>query len=84
MSGPTTELMRVVLGGRLNHGNNAVLRWMADNLVVTTDPAGNVKPNKARSREKIDGIVAGIMGQARAAFYAGSRSVYETGGIKTI
>ncbi|MTV61762.1 terminase TerL endonuclease subunit, partial [Streptococcus pneumoniae] len=61
MSQPTRELLRVVLDKKLSHGGHPVLRWMADNLVVTQDPAGNIKPNKAKSREKIDGMVAGIM-----------------------
>ena len=50
----------------MGHGGNPVLRWMADNLVVVTDAANNVKPDKKKSREKIDGIVAEIMGLARA------------------
>lgn len=39
---------------------------MADNIVVKTDPAGNIKVDKEKSTEKIDGIVALIMGLARA------------------
>lgn len=61
MSAPTKELLRLVLAGKLAHGGNAVLRWMADNMVVRTDPAGNLKPDKQKSREKIDGMVAAIM-----------------------
>ncbi len=84
MSGPTKELLRIVLDKRLRHGGNPVLRWMADNLVVRTDPAGNVKPDKEKSREKIDGIVAGIMGLDRALRNASKpvKSVYETRGIR--
>ena len=66
MSTPTKDLLRLVLDRRLRHGGNPVLRWMADNLVVSHDPAGNVKPNKQKSREKIDGIVSGIMALDRA------------------
>lgn len=80
MSGPTKELLRLVMGGKLAHGDHPVLRWMADNVVVTTDPAGNVKPNKAKSRMKIDGIVAGIMGLDRATRNDGG-SVYDTRGV---
>lgn len=43
------------------HGGNPIMRWMAGNVVIDTDPAGNIKPTKARSAEKIDGIVAAIM-----------------------
>jgi phage terminase large subunit-like protein len=55
------ELERLVLAGQIRHGNNPVLTWMADNLVARMDPAGNIKPDKEKSKEKIDGIVALIM-----------------------
>jgi phage terminase large subunit-like protein len=83
MSPPTKELMRLVLDGKLRHGGHPVLRWMADNMVVTTDPAGNVKPNKQKSREKIDGIVAGIMSLDRAVRHETKpMSVYEKRGLE--
>lgn len=66
MSAPTKELLALVLQERLHHGDNPVLRWMCDNLVVRMDPAGNVKPDKEKSTEKIDGMVAMIMGLDRA------------------
>ena len=47
--------------GKIIHGGHPVLRWMAGNVVVDTDPAGNIKVTKAKSKEKIDGIVAAIM-----------------------
>lgn len=74
MAAPTKELLRLVLDSKLRHGGNPVLRWMADNLIVDQDAAGNVKPNKAKSREKIDGIVAGIMALDRAMRHAGRAS----------
>lgn len=85
MSAPTKELLRLILDRKLHHGNNPVLRWMADNLVVSTDPAGNVKPNKAKSREKIDGVVAGVMGLDRAIRHGNiGGSVYDERGILTL
>ena len=86
MSQPTKELLRVVLDGKLAHGGHPVLRWMADNVVVSTDPSGNVKPNKAKSREKIDGIVAGVMALDRAIRHgaAQKKSVYDTRGFRTM
>jgi phage terminase large subunit-like protein len=48
---------------------------MADNVVVSTDPAGNLKPNKQKSREKIDGIVAGVMALDRAVRHSGTRNI---------
>jgi phage terminase large subunit-like protein len=65
-AGPTKEFNRLVVDERLHHGNHPVLTWMADNVVVDQDAAGNLKPNKAKSRQKIDGIVATIMGLDRA------------------
>lgn len=61
MSAPTKRFLELVMNGELAHGGNLPLRWMASNLVVQEDPAGNKKPDKKRSREKIDGIVALIM-----------------------
>ena len=61
MSDPAKELEALVKSGKLNHGGHPVLRWMASNCMIDQDAAGNIKPNKARSTEKIDGIVALIM-----------------------
>lgn len=83
LSPPTKELMNVVLSRRLRHGGNPVLRWMADNLVVKQDPAGNLKPDKSKSTEKIDGMVALIMGLDRAVRNDGP-SVYEDRGLLVI
>lgn len=66
MSPPTVELLRLIAGGLYHHGGNPLVRWQATNLVTRSDPAGNLKPDKARSVEKIDGIVAGIMALDRA------------------
>ena len=85
LSGPTKELMALVLGQKLAHLGNPVLRWMASNIVVKSDEAGNLKPNKEKSAEKIDGIVALIMALGRAlAAPADEGSVYDSQGILTI
>jgi phage terminase large subunit-like protein len=70
MSAPTKRLMELVLGQQLNHGGNPILRWMASNVVVRMDPAGNIKPDKEKSSEKIDGIVALVMALGRASLQA--------------
>ena len=59
------------------------LRWMMDNIFVRTDPAGNIKPDKEKSTEKIDGAVATIMGLDRAIRNSGisTGSVYDERGI---
>jgi len=82
MSPPTQQLLRLVLNHALIHDGHPVLRWNADNLMVSTDPAGNVKPNKDKSRQKIDGMVAGIMALDRAIRHGnGDKSVYESRGL---
>lgn len=86
MSSPTKELMTLVLGGKLRHGGHPVLRWNADNVVVAQDPAGNLKPDKMRATQKIDGIVALIMAIDRATRHEGEAkpSIYESRGVRTI
>jgi phage terminase large subunit-like protein len=84
MASPTKELLRLVLERNLHHGMQPVLRWMADNMVVTQDPAGNVKPDKKRSREKVDGMVALIMALDRALRNEESGSVYDERGLVTL
>lgn len=82
MSEPTKELERLLVTGRLKHGGNPVLRWMASNMAVTMDPSGNIKPAKNKSTEKIDGIVAAIMAIGRASIKGGAaESVYASRGI---
>ena len=66
MSPPTKELMKLVMEKKLAHGGHPVLRWMMDNIYIKTDPAGNIKADKAKSTEKIDGAVATIMALDRA------------------
>lgn len=82
MSEPTKELERIATGGKLRHGGHPVLRWMVSNVQIETDAAGNIKPTKRKSREKIDGVVALIM--ALAAFNKDDNpgpSIYETRGV---
>lgn len=79
MSPPTKEFYKLLMEGRIQHGGNPVMRWMAGNVVVDTDPAGNIKCTKARSPEKIDGIVAAIMALDRCIRHEGDvvGSVYD-------
>ncbi len=81
---PMKEFEGRVLKKKINHGNNPVLRWMIDNLAVSEDPAGNLKPNKAESQGKIDGIVALIMALDRAMRGSKKKSRYEDGGLTII
>ncbi|NTW70667.1 MAG: terminase large subunit [Eubacteriaceae bacterium] len=84
MSPPTKELMKLTLEKRLAHGGHPALRWMMDNIFVKTDPAGNIKPDKEKSTERIDGAVATIMALDRSIRNENRESVYEGRGILII
>lgn len=78
MSPAMKALETEILSKRVIHGGHPVLRWMMGNVQPERDAAGNIKPSKARSREKIDGVVAMIMAHSRMMTLPGSkRSVYE-------
>ncbi|WP_374289585.1 terminase large subunit [Pseudomonas fluvialis] len=66
MNAPTKELETRIIGTTLRHPDSPVLNWMAANVCVEMDAAGNLKPSKRKSTEKIDGIVAAIMALGRA------------------
>lgn len=83
MSAPTKELLVIVLNKTLRHNNHPILRWMADNLTVSTDAGENYKPNKEKSTERIDGIVGTIMALDGTMRSLGP-SVYEDRGVLTI
>lgn len=84
MSPASKELYKLLMEGQVNHGGNPVLKWMATNVVMEQDPAGNIKPTKAKSIEKIDGIVALIMAIGRATVHATTTSVYDERGLCVI
>lgn len=66
LSAPCKELEALVVGEKLRHGGNPVLAWMASNVVIRMDANENYAPDKKKSRQKIDGIVALIMALGRA------------------
>lgn len=82
MSPPTKELMKLTLEERIAHCGHKVLRWMMDNVFVRQDPVGNIKMDKEKSTEKIDGVVATVMALDRAIRNEGCDvSVYDDRGI---
>jgi phage terminase large subunit-like protein len=84
LAAPTAELERLVISRALWHGGHPVLRWNASNIAVRQDPAGNIKPDKERSRERIDGISALVNALGRA-LLSGSGTIYADGrGLLTI
>lgn len=85
MGCPMKDFERRLLDGKLNHGNNPITEWMAGNVSVRMDPAGNLKPDKEESQGKIDGIVAMVMSIDRLgrAEQTGP-SIYETRGLSFV
>jgi len=83
MSPPTKELYKMVLSGEIAHNGHKVLRWMMGNVVIRSDPAGNIKMDKEKSTEKIDGAVAMVMALDRAIKCGndGCSSVYDGRGL---
>lgn len=81
MNAPTKYLEALILAGNLRHDGHETLRWMVSNVAVETDAAGNLKPSKRKSTEKIDGVVASIMGLGRAMVADNGRSPYEERGF---
>lgn len=84
LSPAAKELEREIMSGELKHGGNPVLRWMAANVVLAIDPAENIKPDKAKSAERIDGIVALCMAISRQIQGEDDTSIYETRGLLTV
>lgn len=81
-SEPMKDSEAMILSQKFGQNGNPVLTWNASNLVATQDPAGNLKPDKEKSGEKIDGMVAVIMALGRALTHQGKdQSVYEERGL---
>jgi phage terminase large subunit-like protein len=77
MSEPMKEVEKLVLERKLVHFGHPVLRWMVDNTVAKTDPAENIKPDKSKSKEKIDGVVTLVMAVDRYIRNEGKANPYE-------
>lgn len=61
MSPPSKEMEKLILQRKIMFPNNPALSWCFSNVIAETDPSGNIKPSKKRSREKIDMVVSSIM-----------------------
>lgn len=66
LGGPTKDFEGMVLSGEMKHDGNPVLRWMLGNVILIPDTYGNNRPDKKKSHEKIDGVVAALMALQRA------------------
>jgi phage terminase large subunit-like protein len=82
MSAPAKEFEKLVIEGKLKHGGHPVLRWMAANVAIEQDAAGNIKPSKAKSTERIDGIVASVMAVGRASTNAEQKWFYSNNAVE--
>ncbi|WP_170005031.1 terminase large subunit [Pseudopontixanthobacter vadosimaris] len=72
-----------LLNRQMQHNDNPLLRWQAGNVIVETDSAGNRKPTKAKSLDRVDGIVSAIMACGLAATDEGPQ-VYSGGGVEWV
>lgn len=81
MSPAAKEFERVVLSRQVRIHENPVMLWQLSNVVVRRDPSGNIKPDKSRPANRIDGVVAALMALARASLREQTTSVYETRGV---
>ena len=81
MSAPTKEVEKLILGEQIIHNSNPVMNWMLSNIAIQEDPAGNLKPNKAKSKDKIDGVVALIMALGEMMIGEDVSSIYDDRGI---
>ncbi len=79
---PTKEFERIVLNGRLHHTGCPVTRWMFGNVAIKQDVSGNIRPDKEKSSQKIDGIVATIMALGLWLVEPEEESVYEEHGVR--
>ena len=86
MSTPSKQLERLISEGKIQHGCDPVIRWMFGNVVLKTDPSGNIKPDKDKSGDKIDGIISLIMsiGQEMTDQTQNSNNIPDTYTIRTL
>lgn len=83
------QLEVLVLRGEIAHGGNVPLTWMVSNVVAEQDAAGNIKPSKAKSTERIDGVAALLNALSRALLYNASEAssldeIYKERGVLAI
>lgn len=84
LSPAMTEMERLMRAGEMDHAVNPCARWAFGNVVVITDGNDNKKPDKKRSRDRIDPVVAMIDAMAAAIRMEKKRSAYETHGLRTL
>jgi phage terminase large subunit-like protein len=78
---PMKRTLELVRERKLRHGGHPVLRWNASNAVAMEDSNGNLKPNKGKSGDKIDGFCAMLMGLGLALELAGEQYEFQVGSL---
>jgi phage terminase large subunit-like protein len=81
MSEPTKELEKLIIQQRFNHQGNPVLRWMNSNVMLMTDSNDNIKIDKSKSEEKVDGMITNVMALGMYLRDKMETTVYETRGV---
>ena len=81
MAAPSKQLESLILSKQILHNGNPVLKWMISNTVMEEDAAGNIKPSKKKSSEKIDGVVSLIMSLGSYMTEGDVSSVYNERGL---
>jgi phage terminase large subunit-like protein len=90
MSAPTKEFEKEILSGKMNHAGNPVMTWQISNVHIQRDPSDNIKVDKAKSSEKVDGVVAAIMAKAMYMIDHGNEAkpdpneIYKNQGVRTL
>ena len=84
MSPATKNFQVMTLNQKICHGNHPISNWCASNMILKMDAMGNVMPDKLKSTEKIDGMVASIEALDRAIRHEGKKSVYESEGVREV
>lgn len=85
MNAPCKEFEKLVFNKFIEHNRNPIARWNLGNVATKTDPAGNIKLDKEKSGDKIDGMVATMMALGTAIIDPiPEDSVYSKRGLRTI
>jgi len=84
MSPPTKAWEGLIRSGRYRHGGNPAMRWQFDNIRMRVDPEGNLKIDKGKSADKVDGCIAAVMALDRALRHNTGVSAYEARGLEVV
>lgn len=84
MSAPSKEMEKLVLERAIKHNRHPAMNWCISNISIEQDAAGNIKPSKKKSPERIDCVVALVNAIAGCLVEPINESIYETRGVLTL